>query len=156
MICGIYFGVKELENNADKIDEPNIDEPNIDEPNIDDWVIIDDGINCIDNNCDKNAICISRPGAYQCACKSGYYGDGFTCKDIHECAAGEHDCNSNAACINTDGSYTCNCNIGYYGDGVACADIDECADGNPCGQGLLVLARRYSTWKAPILINNKG
>lgn len=43
---------------------------------------------CIDVNecnvgvdkCDENALCFNEPGGYQCRCKAGYNGDGFTCQ----------------------------------------------------------------------------
>jgi len=31
------------------------------------------------HNCDVNAICINNQGSYDCVCKAGYEGDGFTC-----------------------------------------------------------------------------
>lgn len=42
---------------------------------------------CVDINecnigsdrCDENALCFNEPGGYQCRCKAGYNGDGFSC-----------------------------------------------------------------------------
>ena len=39
----------------------------------------------------------------------GFDGDGYSCKDIDECAT---ECDLNAECINTVGSFTCECKQG--------------------------------------------
>jgi hypothetical protein len=37
-------------------------------------------------DCNVNAACVNTPGAYQCACKPGFFGDGkATCSDVNEC-----------------------------------------------------------------------
>ena len=70
-----------------------------------------------------------KTGSFACECNSGYFGDGFTCADVDECA--ENPCDSNAQCTNVSGGHTCSCNPGYSGDGVNCEDINEC-DADPC------------------------
>ncbi len=45
---------------------------------------------CVDINecnagtdrCDENALCFNEMGTYQCRCKVGYHGDGFTCQSM--------------------------------------------------------------------------
>ena len=32
------------------------------------------------DNCDANAVCDDNDGSFSCACKSGYNGDGTTCR----------------------------------------------------------------------------
>jgi len=61
-------------------------------------------ITCGDLTCDPNATC-STTGAAACRCKTGYTGDGMTCRDVDECAMGNGGCA--AACQNTPGSVVC-------------------------------------------------
>ncbi|MCA9526781.1 MAG: DNRLRE domain-containing protein, partial [Myxococcales bacterium] len=72
------------------------------------------------------------------ACPQGFVGDGITCDDIDECAAGP--CDPMATCENTPGGFECTCEPGFEGDGFACADIDECA-ANACGPHALCTNR---------------
>jgi len=107
----------------------------------------DDG--CMDINectsdaddCDANplAMCSNIPGAFTCACPSGYEGDGHGsngCSDINECASGNGGCDTSpmVTCTNTEGGRTCGaCPSGYMGNGIGangCADINECATNN--------------------------
>ena len=56
-----------------------------------------------------------------------------------------NECDVNAHCSYIHESYTCKCNFGYVGDGTTCTP-----------PMVLVLSKSRSTWKAPMLINNKG
>ncbi|XP_078384224.1 uncharacterized protein LOC144666717 [Oculina patagonica] len=78
------------------------------------------------DNCDVNADCENTVGSYTCTCKSGYEGDGKTCKDLDECKTATEYCDVNAQCNNIVGSYSCACKAGFKGDGKNCEDMEEC------------------------------
>lgn len=90
---------------------------------------IDAGPACLSAGCHPMATCDDSSGTAVCACAPGYMGDGRSCTDVDECAAGTDDCSANATCTNIDGRFTCACNAGYTGDGRLCNDVDECAMG---------------------------
>lgn len=81
--------------------------------------------------CAVGATCVDENGLAVCRCTTGFTGDGETCADVDECAAGTDTCGANATCANTAGSFTCACDAGFTGDGQTCTDVDECAS-NPC------------------------
>ncbi|XP_027054846.1 uncharacterized protein LOC113681912 [Pocillopora damicornis] len=66
--------------------------------------------------CSKDATCKNTFGSYECKCKDGFTGNGFSCKDINECAEGSK-CNKDAVCTNSPGSYHCKCKMGFSGNG---------------------------------------
>jgi hypothetical protein len=87
--------------------------------------------------CSPLSVCYNTNGSFICGpCPVGFAGDGFTCTDIDECAAGTHQCTQNAgflACQNVPGSYVCTCQSGYTLSPVdqrTCVDINECVLGN--------------------------
>jgi len=94
-----------------------------------DCVDVDECLDPADNDCDVHATCTNTVGAYTCACKKGYAGDGITCADVDECAAGTDNCDAHASCTNTDGSFTCKCDPLYAGNGAVCVAIDTDGDG---------------------------
>lgn len=79
--------------------------------------------------CSMFATCHNKEGGYECICNEGFFGNGFACMDVDECATGDNNCDANAACNNTPGGYECACNAGFIGDGKNCADIQECLTG---------------------------
>jgi hypothetical protein len=79
------------------------------------------------NTCSSDANCNNTIGSYTCTCNTGDTGNGTSCTDDDECAAGTDNCAANATCSNTAGSFTCGCNPGYAGDGGNATDIDECS-----------------------------
>ncbi len=85
------------------------------------------------NRCDDNATCIDRPFRdFECRCNEGFFGNGFSCSDVDECALNNVICGGNATCENGAGGHACICDDGYSGNanaGSACTDVDECAVG---------------------------
>ena len=87
--------------------------------------------------CSENAFPRKVGKSLQCACHSGFSGNGTTCTDLNECKTTNHLCHKGGAdCINTVGSYKCKCRLGYNDeklgevgkplDGHWCKDINEC------------------------------
>lgn len=81
------------------------------------------------------SLCISVEGSFECACNSGWSGDGHTCDDIDECIIDVPDhCPDTATCTDFDGGFSCECKSGFTTDAtttpITCNDIDECTDGN--------------------------
>ncbi|CAL1299210.1 unnamed protein product [Larinioides sclopetarius] len=70
--------------------------------------------------CPANALCINKPGTFECKCESGYKPIRSSldlklsrCEDIDECS--EFPCKSPATrCVNSPGSFDCVCREGFY------------------------------------------
>eukprot|EP00117_Sycon_ciliatum_P019648 scpid6927/ scgid17744/ Fibrillin-1 len=81
--------------------------------------------------CSFHADCVDTDGSFQCTCKQGYNGTGYSCHDIDECSTqscGRFDC------TNTVGSYICKCKDGLKSttsSPLCTEDINECST-NPC------------------------
>ncbi len=82
--------------------------------------------------CGADASCSETPEGPQCACNAGFEGDGETCQDIDECAAGADDCDPNATCSNDIGGFTCACNPEWVGDGRTCFPATACNSDADC------------------------
>jgi hypothetical protein len=63
---------------------------------------------CLSGNggCDPHAACLDLVGGRDCACRTGWSGDGLTCANVDECASASNPCGS-STCMDTDGSYEC-------------------------------------------------
>uniref|UniRef100_A0A0G4F531 EGF-like domain-containing protein n=1 Tax=Chromera velia CCMP2878 TaxID=1169474 RepID=A0A0G4F531_9ALVE len=131
---------------------------------------------CDDNDpkhtCSTKATCTNLPpsgGRYECACNTGYSGDGHTCTDVNECQEGSHNCDvPNAVCTNSMGSFSCACKNGWsdttsdgskatgtecqtvVGDGDVAGD-EECDDGNTqSGDGCDSDGNVEDGWDCPV------
>lgn len=85
------------------------------------------------NICDENAFCIVQNKSspfLQCQCKSGYYGDGFSCVKRGNCYNGSEICSMHARCIESNGTFECHCNPGWAGNGIFCENVHECKEGS--------------------------
>ena len=83
------------------------------------------------NICDKNAECITSNDAIpyiQCRCKSGFYGDGFSCVERGKCFNDSDICSKNGRCLEANGTFECYCNSGWVGNGIFCENVNECED----------------------------
>ena len=83
------------------------------------------------NICDENALCTVTNNSIpyvQCQCKSGFYGDGFSCLKRGNCFNGSDICSRNGQCIESDGTFECYCNPGWVGNGIFCENLNECKD----------------------------
>lgn len=102
--------------------------------------------------CHPDAVCTNRtpeenPQGFECACKEGFEGDGFSCCDVDECAAGDDVCPwENAECVNRRGGYDCECQAPLVGEPESChcdlsgywamrQDVDVCWKALPLVEG---------------------
>ncbi|XP_078571571.1 uncharacterized protein LOC144859155 [Branchiostoma floridae x Branchiostoma japonicum] len=85
---------------------------------------------CALGACFPGVSCINLGGGeVRCGrCPSGYFGNGYICQDIDECAdAQAYGCNH--ICQNVPGSYRCTCQPGFILVEPDCIDLDECLFG---------------------------
>ena len=55
--------------------------------------------------------------SYDCECKDGYEGDGFTCNfvpEIDECASEIHDCHASGVCLDSRVGFDCQCGENWF------------------------------------------
>ncbi|UJR28460.1 hypothetical protein I4U23_009700 [Adineta vaga] len=90
-------------------------------------------------NCDTNANCLINENTqkYECICKPGFYGDGYSCT-AHFCSS-DGDCGYNAHCLPDEqrpGFSKCVCDPGYLNDGTTFStcvkDVVSCNIDNKC------------------------
>jgi hypothetical protein len=103
---------------------------------------------CEDAPCDPNADCINEEPGFQCRCKEGFEGDGFTCSALvlatisptpsptrpKTCADEPNICNErvNSYCNTNLSMPACVCKPGYFSPNQSgpCKDANECLNGN--------------------------
>ncbi|KAL3851660.1 hypothetical protein ACJMK2_015389, partial [Sinanodonta woodiana] len=101
------------------------------------YTLTSNGLGCEDfnecnntatNTCDKeDAVCTNLAPLFQCDCKAGYTGDGYTCVDLNECALpNKGGCSQ--SCHNSIGNFSCSCQTGFIlnPDGKTCDNVNEC------------------------------
>lgn len=71
-------------------------------------------------DCSADAACMPIKDSYQCVCRDGFIGDGYTCTPERSCRIDPYMCDVHASCIKTSDSYECECNPGYNGNGSLC------------------------------------
>jgi len=69
------------------------------------------------HNCHKHATCTNTVGGFKCKCKSGFTGDGVSCKKNYDPC---NDCHKNAECVMSSYGSKCVCKEGYSGNGQIC------------------------------------
>ncbi|XP_047530090.1 nidogen [Vanessa atalanta] len=98
------------------------------------------------NDCSPNAICTTTEASYQCICREGYFGDGYTCNAEMNCRTNIYLCDSHASCLKTSEGYECECNTGYNGNGTYC-EINPRQSGN-----FLVASDGASVYRVPFKV----
>ncbi|CAF3615117.1 unnamed protein product [Adineta steineri] len=88
---------------------------------------VKDVVSCnIENKCHVNAQCIynERIDRHVCLCRTGYKGDGITCRHEHSCLENATICSSSAACVYDPilQDNVCSCRDGFVGDGIHCSE----------------------------------
>ncbi|CAG9113923.1 unnamed protein product [Plutella xylostella] len=74
----------------------------------------------IDNDCSVDGICTKNEYGYECVCREGFIGDGYTCNEEQTCRNNPYLCDTHASCLKRNGVYVCECNSGYLGNGSSC------------------------------------
>lgn len=62
--------------------------------------------------CDANAECTNNANGYACACEDGFFGTGWDCTDVDECAS---DPCGDGTCVATSAGAVCQCPLGKGG-----------------------------------------
>lgn len=98
--------------------------------------------------CQVGSTCQNTAGSYTCtkSCGVGYNFDAIfiQCRDLNECATGNHNCASGMRCENYPGSFRCireiSCGTGYSVNAYTqeCDDVDECSlNLHDCSKGFI-------------------
>lgn len=74
----------------------------------------------IANDCSIDAVCTMTEYGFECVCKEGFTGDGYTCTPEPNCRNIPHLCDEHASCLVKNDEYICECNAGYNGNGSYC------------------------------------
>lgn len=95
------------------------------------------------NDCSIDAVCTPIDNTYQCVCREGYIGDGYSCIQEDNCRNHPNLCDRNASCLKRTDSYDCVCNSGYTGNGSYC-ELNQ----RPTG-GFLAVSEGATVYKVP-------
>ena len=91
--------------------------------------------NKTDKPCGEHAEVGKVGDSLDCACQSGFTGDGMQCGDIDECETHVSGCVHQSTCVNTVGSYRCQCLPGHEPEAPTshvCKDVNECLGPGRC------------------------
>lgn len=102
------------------------------------------GQNCnFANDCSPDAICTVVDTSYQCVCREGYTGDGYTCTYEQSCRTNPYLCSVQASCLKRSDGYVCECNTGYNGNGSHC-ELNPRLSGN-----FLIVSEGATIYRVP-------
>ncbi|XP_051936932.1 fibrillin-1 isoform X2 [Hippocampus zosterae] len=93
--------------------------------------------------CHKDATCFSTKQNFTCTCKPGFFGDGFNCTDIDECAEMSTCPNAKFECKNKPGSVDCFCRYQNAQDSDGCGD-----SANPPGSNVFSVSMDWRSNRA--------
>lgn len=103
----------------------------------------------VTNDCSIDGICMRVEDSYQCVCKEGFTGNGYSCAPEPNCRNIPDLCDSHASCLSQNGAYVCECITGYYGNGSYC-------QANPRQPGnFLIASGGIFIYKVPFQSNNR-
>lgn len=74
----------------------------------------------VTNDCSIDGVCTPTEYSYECVCKEGFIGNGYTCTPEPNCRNQPYLCDSHASCLVKNDGYVCECNAGYSGNGSFC------------------------------------
>lgn len=100
----------------------------------------------IANDCGPDALCMPYDNSYQCICRDGFVGDGYSCTREISCRTDHYLCSPHASCLKRNDAYVCECNSGYNGNGSVC-ELNPRLEGN-----FLVTSDGTSIYRVPFKI----
>ncbi|KAJ8721700.1 hypothetical protein PYW07_002475 [Mythimna separata] len=111
---------------------------------------VPEGRTCdVANDCNDYAVCTPVENTYQCICRDGYTGDGYTCIPEATCRNDPNMCDIHASCLFRHDAYVCECNAGYNGNGSYC-NLNPRKAGN-----FLVASDGASVYKVPFQVTSR-
>lgn len=99
------------------------------------------------NDCSSDAVCMPYENSFQCICREGFTGDGYTCIPESNCRTNPYMCDAHASCLKRSDGYVCECNTGYNGNGSYC-ELNPRKAGN-----FLVASDGASVYRVPFKTN---
>ncbi|XP_045494684.1 nidogen [Colias croceus] len=101
------------------------------------------------DDCSLDAMCTPVEDSYQCICREGFIGDGYTCTPEMNCRSNPQLCDIHASCLKTSDGYECECNTGYNGNGSIC-ELNPRQTGN-----FLVASDGASVYRVPFKVTQR-